>query len=93
VEEDLIQLRVTGRGQDGIRYPSKLGGRFVYLFAGSDGTDFRPTDQQREAYGTLREQVRTSRAKYDAVMAQDVAAFNRMLQSLGLGAVLLPDQR
>ena len=88
VEEDLIQLWVTGRGQDGIRYPQKLGGRLLYLGGGLEGSDFRPTDQQREAHQALREQLRASKAKYDAVMTQDVAAFNAMLQGRGLGGVV-----
>jgi photosystem II stability/assembly factor-like uncharacterized protein len=88
VEEDLIQLRVTGRGQDGVRYPVKLGGRLLYLAGGLEGTDFGPTDAQREAHRVLREQLAASKGKYDAVMTRDVAAFNSMLQSRGLGGVV-----
>jgi hypothetical protein len=88
VEEDLIQLRVTGRGQDGIRYPVRLGGRLLYLAGGLEGTDFGPTDPQREAHQALREQLRTSRMKYDGVMTQDVVAFNAMLRERGLGGVM-----
>jgi len=88
VEGDLIQLRLTGRGQDIIRYPMKLGGRLLYLGGGVQGSDFRPSDQHREAHAVLREELRASKAKYDAVMAQDVAAFNAMMQRRNLGGVI-----
>src|SRR6185312_15270805 len=34
VETNLIDLRMTGRGQDEVRYPVKLGGQLNYLAGG-----------------------------------------------------------
>ena len=31
MEEELTQLRITGRGQDLIRYPVRIAGRLVFL--------------------------------------------------------------
>ena len=46
VEGSLVELRATGRGQDGVRFGSKLVQKFGYLANGLQGGDFKPTNQQ-----------------------------------------------
>ncbi|HEV8566838.1 MAG TPA: hypothetical protein VGQ92_07025, partial [Actinoplanes sp.] len=43
VEAELLELRVTGRGQDNIRWPTKLAGQISYLANGVASSDFAPT--------------------------------------------------
>ena len=52
-EMKLIELRVTGTGQDGVRFGAKLLQKFNYLANGMAGGDYRPTDQHLEAAGVL----------------------------------------
>ncbi len=84
VEERLMQLWRTGTGQDGVRWPVKALGRLTYL-AGTVATgDFPPNDQQREVYAVLRERLETAHAELQALIENDLPAFNRMLQERGL---------
>ena len=55
VEEQLIQLLITGTGQDRIRWPTQLAGRITYLAGAVASNDFPPTDQMQEVYDGLHE--------------------------------------
>src|SRR5207244_8724531 len=48
LEENLIQRRLTGRGQDGVRWPAKLVSKITYLAGGVASADFPPATQHRE---------------------------------------------
>jgi hypothetical protein len=77
VEENLIQLKLTGTGQDGIRWPAMLFERIAYLAGAAGSADFRPTDQALEV-----------QQAFDGLLATDVAAFNAMLGERDLGMVV-----
>jgi len=87
VEEGLFQMRATGTGQDGVRYPSRLIERLGYLFNTTSIADFRPTDQSGEVHVILKERLALIAAALDAVLDDDLEEFNRMIQSLGLRIV------
>ncbi|MGH7475051.1 MAG: VPS10 domain-containing protein [Longimicrobiales bacterium] len=85
VEGRLLQLRLTGTGQDGVRWPIMLFGRLRYL-AGSVATaDFPPTDQAREVHGMLQARLADAQRELDALLQNEVAAFNRTLRERELG--------
>jgi len=87
VEERLMQLWSTGTGQDGVRWPVKALGRLTYL-AGTVATgDFAPNEQQREVYAVLKERLDAAHAELQALLDNDLPAFNRMLQQRGLSPV------
>ena len=88
VEEELIQLRTTGTGQDGVRYPAKIAGKLRHLAGGVETADFRPTDQQREVQTLLRSALMEARARLDSLLADDLAAFNRRLSDRGLNPLI-----
>jgi hypothetical protein len=79
VEQNIVDLRLSGRGQDEVRWPVMLGGRLSYLAGGVGASDFTPTSQQREVQQLLAKQVVQTRAALDRVMQTDLAAFNRLL--------------
>jgi photosystem II stability/assembly factor-like uncharacterized protein len=89
VEGELTQLLLTGRGQDGVRYPARLIAKFGYLGYGIAAGEFEPTDQQREVFRLLSDQLRVHRAAFDRLVAQDIAAFNAMLRQRSLAGVIL----
>jgi hypothetical protein len=93
IEEELIQLRTTGTGQDGVRYPAKVVGKLRHLSNGVGTADFRPTDQQREVHVLLREILMDARANLDALLAGDVAAFNQLLRDRGLNPLISDTQQ
>ena len=88
VEEALFQTRVTGRGQDLLRYPMKLAEQLWYLAGQVTSSDFAPTTQQREVHQLLHDQLAAARSRLDQVMRQDVAAFNGLLQQRSLQGIV-----
>lgn len=88
VEEAMTQLRITGRGQDLIRYPAKLGEKLVYLIGDVGNTDNAPTTSQREVGTVLKERTRASRNEFDRLLNRDLDQFNRMLRDKGLGGIV-----
>lgn len=79
VEENLIQLRLTGTGQDGVRWPARLVGRLGHLANGVGVGDFSPTDQDREVHQVLKDRLQRYRQALDELLQTDLPAFNGML--------------
>jgi len=84
VEQDLFQVRVTGRGQDILRWPMKLAEQLLYLAGSVQGSDYAPTGPQRDVRQVLAGQGRDVRARLDRVMGADLAAFRTFLRSRNL---------
>jgi photosystem II stability/assembly factor-like uncharacterized protein len=84
LEMDLVDLRLTGQGQDGVRFESRTLGKLGYLSGALAESDFRPTDQQAEVQGILNAQVREQVEALDALLRSDLAALNQMLRSKGM---------
>src|SRR2546430_12430642 len=69
VEDNLIQRKLTGQGQDSVRWPTKLVSKLGYLASGLSGSDFGPTNQQREVQALLKGQLMTQRTRLDAIIS------------------------
>jgi len=89
VEELLFQARVTGRGQDLIRYPFKLGEQLIYLGQSVTSSDFAPTEPHRQVQALLKEQLKQARARFDAVMANELEAFRQLLRARNVKNALI----
>lgn len=89
VEAVLLQLRTTGRGQDLIRYPFRLGEQLIYLGQSVTASDYAPTEPQRQVHAVLKEQLRQARARFDAVMAGDLEAFRQLLRTRNVKNALI----
>jgi len=87
VEGQIIDLRLTGRGQDEVRYPVMAAGQLSWLAGGIGASDFTPTSQQREVQGVLNTKVRDTRSALDRLLQRDLAAFNGMLKAKGLKTI------
>ena len=87
VEQTIVDLRLTGRGQDEVRWPVKLGGQLSYLAGGIGSSDFAPTAQQRSVNETLVKQMRDTRQALEQLMNRDLKAFNDLLRSRGLKTI------
>ena len=88
VEDNLIQRRLTGSGQDGVRWPVRLMSKINYLANGLGGSDFGPTTQQREVQSQFKEQLAAHRKRLDEVMSKDLRAFNELLRERGMGNII-----
>ena len=88
VEENLIQRRLTGQGQDTVRWPPKLLGKINYLANGVGGSDFPPTTQHREVKAMFEEQLATHRRRLDEILSKDLEAFDKLLRDHGIQNVI-----
>ncbi len=88
VEENLIQMRQTGTGQDAVRWPARIVGRLGYLAGAVAVADFPPNDQQREVHQLLKQRLQQSQSAFDAILQTDLPAFNRLLQARNLTSVI-----
>ncbi len=79
IEENLIQRRLTGQGQDTVRWPPKLLSKINYLAGGLASGDFAPTTQQREVHALFKQQLTSLRQQLDAALNQDLTALNKLL--------------
>jgi len=90
VESQLVTLQNTGGG-DGVRWPSMIVGQLSSLQGSVSSADFPPTDQQREVFIILKERLDAAEAEFEAVISNEVAAYNRVLQQ-AVGRVITTDQ-
>ncbi len=79
IEEDLIQRKLTGQGQDTVRWPPKLLSKINYLAGGLASSDFGPTKQQREVHALFKQQLAELRQRLDDVLNKDLTAFDKLL--------------
>ena len=86
-EGSLIDVRMTGRGQDEVRYPAKLGAQLNYLAGGIAASDFAPAAQQQKVGQVLAKQVRDTHAALQSLINTDLAKFNTLLRSRGLKTI------
>jgi len=90
IEENLIQRRLTGQGQDTVRWPPKLLTKINYLAGGLASGDFAPTKQQREVQALFKQQMAGLRQRLDDVLNRDLPAFNKVLADSNIKTVIKP---
>ncbi len=87
LEMNLVDLRQTGAGQDGVRFGAKLISMIGYLANGMTAADFKPTNQHLEVQKILTDQLGTQLRALDALMAGDLAGLNDQLRAKNLPTV------
>jgi hypothetical protein len=93
VEMELVDLRQTGGGQDGVRFGSKLIAKLIYLANGLAGADFGPTDQQGEVKTLLNGQLRGHIGQLESLLANELKAFNEQLRAKSIPNVIVRTAR
>jgi len=88
VEGNLVELRNTGRGQDGVRWGSKLVQKINYVGSGLASADFKPTNQQLTVHKELQDRLKTWQGQLGDVLNKDLGLFNEMLKRKNLPGVL-----
>ena len=89
LEEELFQIRTTGRGQADVRYPYPLAEKLVYLAQQVGAGDFPPNVQQREVAGLLGARMRALRAQLDTLTSSNLAAFRKMLRDRNVPVLIM----
>jgi photosystem II stability/assembly factor-like uncharacterized protein len=89
LEMNLVDLRLTGQGQDGVRFGSKLLSKLNYLAGGISGSDFAPTQQAVEVQGILNQDLKTHLQALDQLLSKDLEALNGMLRAKGMAPIVI----
>ena len=92
IEDNLIQRKFSGQGQDTTRYPTKLIGKLTYLAGDVNGGDYPPNMQEKDVQAMFESQLADLRRRLDAVVSTDVASFNRLLRDKNIGNVIAGGQ-
>lgn len=87
LEANLLDVRLTGEGQDAVRFKARLLQKIGHLAGGLDGADFPPTDQQVEVRAILARQLDEHLRELDALLGRDLAALNATLRAKGVAEV------
>jgi photosystem II stability/assembly factor-like uncharacterized protein len=88
-EASLFQVRVTGRGQDALRWPMRLAEQLEYLAGSVTASDFAPTDAEVAVQRELSEQVKVQETRLGQLMAGEVARFRDYLRGRNLPNLIL----
>jgi hypothetical protein len=89
LEGNLIEPRMTGRGQDGVRWGSKLHGKLMYLANGLRSGDFGPTAQQLEVQKELEGRLQKLSADAAALVKTELGTFNEELRRKNLPTIVV----
>ena len=54
IENQLVQLKITGTGQDGVRFEKMIVEKLFYLASNVQISDFKPADSYLEVYKILK---------------------------------------
>ena len=78
VEGEIYQYR-NRSGQDPLNFPIKLNNKLAALQGIVESGDFRPTDQSQAVFKELSAQLDVQLGKLDALIRNDLTAFNAMV--------------
>jgi photosystem II stability/assembly factor-like uncharacterized protein len=88
VEEEIVQVKIKA-GQDALNYPIKLNDKIATLSGVAASADARPTKQTYDVYAELSGKLDGLLATYRDGATADLAAFNALVKSLDIPAVIL----
>jgi photosystem II stability/assembly factor-like uncharacterized protein len=80
IEDTIITLKATGRGQDTARWTARLASKIAYLATEAESSDDPPTTQQSAVSEELKERAGTIRQRLRNLMGKEVADFNNLLR-------------
>jgi photosystem II stability/assembly factor-like uncharacterized protein len=89
VENRMLQLKHTGKGQDAIRLPGMLMEKLSYLAATVAIADFAPADQYVAVYEKLKADWAEVQQAWEQVKAEDVAAVRQMMREQEIGPLIV----
>ena len=88
LEHKLIQLNLTGQGQDGIRWPAKLMEKLAYLGFAVGTADFAPADQHIEVYNLLNAKLKEYQKESESLMSGTLSDLEKELESKSVKAII-----
>jgi hypothetical protein len=91
IEETLYQTK-NRSGQDPLNFPIRLNDKLAGVASGAASGDFAPTEQSYAVKKELTAQIDAELAKLKNVMSTDVPAFNELIKSKNVPAVVVADK-
>ncbi len=88
-ENEMVQLKHTGTGQDAIRLPGKLLEKLSYLASAVATADFRPADQHEAVFADLHEHWENVHSDWQALLQGPVAELEKTLRERNIGPLLV----
>ena len=88
VEEELIQTKAKS-GQDVLNFPVRLNNHLVALGGVVSSADTAPTKQSYEVFDMLSKAVDEQLAKWKAIVATDVPAYNNLVKEQQVPALMM----
>jgi len=88
LEGKMIRLKVTGTGQDDVRFPAMLASRIRYLASAVAVSDFPPTDQDQEVYILLHGRLVKYSSELQTLMQGRFSTFLKVLSAHNIGPVI-----
>ena len=88
VEENLVQLKLTGGSQDILRWPMKLYGKVSMLAGTVASGDFAPTDQSREVHSLYKKMIVDYQAQLKTLLEKDIPDYNNLLKENNLEGIV-----
>jgi hypothetical protein len=88
VEENLVQLKLTGGMQDILRWPMKLYGKVSMLAGAVASGDFAPTEQSREVHALYKDMIADYQAQLKIILEKDIPGYNSMLKENDLEGIV-----
>ncbi|MGH7573711.1 MAG: glycosyl hydrolase, partial [Longimicrobiales bacterium] len=90
VEGEIYQVRLEAR-QDPLNFPIKVNNQIAALRGIVESADGRPTDQSREAFSFLSQQLEGELEQLRVLLTNDLGELNELLEGLGLDRIVVPD--
>ena len=78
-ERLLFQTRVTGRGQDFLRWPMRVTEQLVFLAEDVSSSDYAPTAAQAQVYTELHAELLSGLARASEIAQRDVPSYNAVI--------------
>ena len=87
LQMEMVDLRLTGRGQDGVRFGATLLQKLGYVGNGISVADFSPTDQEGEVKVMLNGMLNDYIARLDEYFSDELDELNQMLRARGMAII------
>ncbi len=84
MQMEMVDLRLTGQGQDGVRFGAPLLQKLGYVSGGISVADFPPTNQEGEVKVLLNGMLNEYLDRLDEYVGDEVNELNQMLRARGL---------
>ncbi len=89
IEGELAQVRARSQ-IDRLKYPAKLNGKLFGLLSWVTSVDERPTEQSRQVFSLLAQQVDAQLEALREALDRDVEEFNALIAELDVAPLALP---